>query len=135
MNKQSFKPELQSIYQIQNFVKNYLKKQNLYTEKISGIMDLIVEELIINIVNYGFEDNSKGIITVEIKISGGKIDLTICDNGIPFNPLNAPVPDINAPLQDRRIGGLGIFFVVQKSSSCTYSHENGENILNIKIEP
>ncbi len=134
MNKQSFKPELQSIYEIQGFVKEYLREQNNYSDKVSGIIDLIVEEIVVNIVNYGFKDKAEGMINVEVDISGGKINLRICDNGIPFNPLDMPDPDINIPLQDRKIGGLGIFFVTQKSSACTYFYEDGMNVLNITLE-
>ena len=134
MNKQSFKPELRSIYEIQRFVKEYFREQNNYTDKVSGIIDLIVEEIVVNIVNYGFKDKAEGMINVEVDISGGKINLRICDNGIPFNPLDMPAPDINIPLQDRKIGGLGIFFVTQKSSACTYSYEDGMNVLNITLE-
>ena len=134
MCKQSFKPELQSVSKIQNFAKEYLKKQKIHGEKIFGIIDLIIEELVVNIVNYGFKDVSKGIIGIEVHTSEGKINLKISDNGIPFNPLNIPAPDINLPLKDRKIGGLGIFFVKQKSRHCSYSYKNGINELSITID-
>ncbi len=134
MNRQSFNPELQSIYGIQKFVKKYLREQNIYTEKLSCLIDLIVEEIVVNIVDYGFKDKAEGMINVEVDISGGKINLRIYDNGIPFNPLKVPAPDIDLSLQDRKIGGLGIFFVTQKSSDCSYSYENGMNVLNITLE-
>ncbi len=134
MNKQSFKPELQSIYEIQKFVKQYLKKQKTYSDKVSSIIDLIIEELIVNIVNYGFKNTSDGNIEIEVSISGEKLNLKISDNGIPFNPLKVPAPDVNASLEDRNIGGLGIFFVLQKVSACSYENKNGRNELTITID-
>ncbi len=133
MDKKSFKPEFQSIYEIHDFVKKYLISKNSYTQELSATIDLIIEEVVVNIINYGLKDISKGIINVEVNISGKKLNLKISDNGIPFNPLEAPGPDINASLEDRGIGGLGIFLVKQKSNAITYSRKNSMNELSITL--
>jgi len=136
MIKKSFTSELESVFKIQQFVRNYLRK---YEKKESDMnklsdIDLIVEEIVVNIIKYGFEDISKGIIKVEIDTLEGKTILNFLDNGIPFNPLTVPMPDIKLSLEDREIGGLGIFFVRQKSQKFDYSRENNQNKLSIVID-
>jgi len=136
MIKKSFTSELESVFKIQQFVRNYLRK---YEKKESDInklsdIDLIVEEIVVNIIKYGFEDISKGIIKVEIDTLERKTILNFLDNGIPFNPLTVPMPDIKLSLEDREIGGLGIFFVRQKSQKFDYSRENNQNKLSIVID-
>ncbi|MCR4900758.1 MAG: ATP-binding protein, partial [Treponema sp.] len=54
------------------------------------------------------------------------------DQGIPFNPLDRPDPDITLSAEDRRIGGLGIFLTKKYMNSVEYKYENGENILTMK---
>ncbi|MBU1341184.1 MAG: ATP-binding protein [Proteobacteria bacterium] len=132
MDKKSFKPEIASVCKIQQFVKHYFEKQKSDINKTSDI-DLIIEEIVVNVIKYGFKDISKGIIQVEINTLKDKIILVISDNGIPFNPLKAPLPDIKTSLEDRKIGGLGIFLARQKSREFDYLRENNQNKLTIMI--
>jgi len=60
------------------------------------------------------------------------VTITFIDNGVPFDPLQRAEPDTHASLQDRPIGGLGIFLVKKTMNMVEYSYENGQNILTIK---
>ena len=68
--------------------------------------------------------------TVEAKLPEDAEVLTFTDNGIHFNPLNVPEPDIKN-VEDRKEGGMGIFLVRKFSDKLQYEYSGGKNILKI----
>ena len=68
-------------------------------------------------------------MTVEHKPDPPAVKITFADSGIPFDPLNAPPPDVNLPAEERPIGGLGIFLVRELMDDVSYRYENGKNTL------
>ena len=133
MEKQSFKANLESIQKIQDFVEENLRGKKSDRSKLFKI-NILIEEIVVNIVNYAFNNTAEGVINIEIDISGDKMFFKISDNGIPFNPLKAKEPDISASLEDRKVGGLGIFFVKQIAKDISYSYQNSKNCISLIIE-
>lgn len=133
MEKQSFKANLESIKQIQDFVEKNLRRRKRDKAKLYKV-NVLIEEIVVNIVNYAFKDTKKGFIDIDIEISGDKMLFKISDNGVPFNPLKAEDPDISVSLENRKIGGLGIFFVKQISEDISYSYKNNKNNICLTIE-
>ncbi len=134
MKKKSFSPQLESISKIQEFVGKSLVGKNSDKKEIFKI-NLLIEEIVVNIIKYAFKDKKKGRIDTETEVIGDKILLKILDNGIPFNLLEAKEPDINASLENRKPGGLGIFFVKQMVTQLEYSYQNNKNCISLIIEP
>ena len=105
----------------------------LQTEDVAPVvnawrmLDVVVEELVVNIVDYSNSD----YLDVEIIRDKKCIILRFRDGGVPFNPLKKKAPDFSLPIEDRKIGGIGIFLVVQSMDSVAYEHTGGENILTI----
>ena len=93
-------------------------------------LSVVVEELVLNIVDYSNSD----YLDVEIMRDEKCITLRFRDGGVPFNPLEKEVPDFSIPMEDRKIGGLGIFLVTKYMDTVTYEHAGGENILTVKKE-
>lgn len=108
----------------------------LQTEEVAPVvnawrmLDVVVEELVVNIVDYSNSD----YLDVEIMRDEKCITLRFRDGGVPFNPLEKEVPDFSIPMEDRKIGGLGIFLVTKYMDTVTYEHAGGENILTVKKE-
>lgn len=95
-------------------------------------LDVAVEELFVNIANYAYGE-SLGTAQISIDLLPERIvQVTFCDTGIPYNPLQKPDPDINIPLEERQIGGLGIYLVKKSMDEVLYRYENGQNILTIR---
>jgi serine/threonine-protein kinase RsbW len=92
---------------------------------------LAIDELLMNIVLYGYKDDEEHTISVEIKIDGKNIFVQIVDDGIPFNPQSAPVPDINTPVETRTPGGLGIYLAKNFVDSIDYVFSRGKNRLKL----
>ena len=96
-----------------------------------------MEEITTNAVYYGFPTGTSGTVTVRIHedVRHEKYRLDILDDGEAFNPLEeAPEADPTLELDDRELGGLGVFLVKNLSEDCSYMRENGWNHLTIVID-
>jgi len=133
MKTKSFKPKIESVHKIQEFVRRKLYIFNCTKKKLMMI-DLIIEEIVVNIVNYGCKGTKNSIVDIAIETSGGNLFLEISDNGVAFNPLNQEDPDIEAELDKRRPGGLGIFFVKQIAKEMQYVRQNNKNIIRLCLD-
>ena len=92
---------------------------------------LSVDELVTNVIKYG-QREKEGRIDVRADIEDSVFHLEIEDHGIPFNPFSeAPVPDTNLPLEDRPIGGLGVFLVESLMSSTRYERIEDRNRITL----
>ncbi len=96
-------------------------------------MTLILEELASNVVKYGFDDDTRH----DIEISLWREDESFCalmvDDGRPFDPLSAGEPDLDADLEERGIGGLGIHLVRNMADGLDYERTEGRNRLTIRV--
>jgi len=133
MDKESFKPKLESLDKIQRFIQKSLGKKITNQEALLQI-DLIIEEIIVNIIKYGFKNRHDGVIHIELGTSKDGISINFIDNGISFNPLKTKDPDIKADLEKRIPGGLGIFIVKQLTDTIKYAREHDKNKLSLKID-
>lgn len=90
------------------------------------------EEAIVNVLRYAYPD-SKGNLEVIIEHLTEKngVLIELIDSGIAFNPLDRLEPDINAPVEERPIGGLGIFMIKKMMDNLEYTRENGQNIFKL----
>lgn len=93
-------------------------------------LELICEEIFINICSYAYGDNI-GTAEIEAGTLSDSIVIKFIDSGKEFNPLEKADPDINAPLEERNIGGLGIFMTKKLSDKLSYERYDGKNILTI----
>jgi serine/threonine-protein kinase RsbW len=89
---------------------------------------LAVEEGVTNIILHGY-GNAGGEVLVLFRASRGIVEIQLEDRGIPFNPLTLPEPDLESDVEDRKIGGLGIFLIRQVMNDIQYRLEDGKNIL------
>ena len=90
-------------------------------------VNLVLDELSVNIVNYGEEASE---IEVCLAADAEEVRVEISDDGRPFDPLTDAIePDLDAPLEDRPIGGLGIHLVREMMDELHYSREDGKNRL------
>lgn len=94
---------------------------------------LSIEETVENVVQYAYKD-SIGWMEVETNLDDKALMLTVTlkDAGKPFNPLEMPDPDISLSVEEREIGGLGIYLCKQLMDEVTYRYEDGCNILTMK---
>ena len=101
--------------------------------KILMQMELVIEELFVNVASYAYT-SKKGNCTVvrEFEEEPRAITVTLIDSGIPYNPLLREDPDTSLGVEERAIGGLGIFLVKKNVDEISYEHKEGQNILRFK---
>ena len=110
-------------------------------ESISGALpinlNLVLDELITNSVSYALSDVADPVLRLRLRRDGDMVVAEVEDNGAAFDPFKeAPKPDIEQGLDDRPIGGLGVFLVMQLSETAHYERDGDTNriILHMKME-
>ena len=96
-------------------------------------VELIIEELFTNSVVHGYGGDCSEPVWVGVADEDGKLSLTYEDAAPPYDPLGEPDSDLNAPLEARRVGGLGIPLVKALSESVTYDRYDGRNRLTVVL--
>jgi serine/threonine-protein kinase RsbW len=91
--------------------------------------NLALDEVVTNVISYAFTDVQEHPIDIHLQVTDGIMQAEVIDSGQPFNPMDAPAPDLDAPIEERRIGGLGIHIVREMMDSLEYRREGGRNIL------
>lgn len=110
-----------------------LGEREAWPDSLVFKINLVLEEVGINILSYGGESGGPWP-EFEIVITSDNDSLTIevSDEGRPFDPFNdAPKPSVDAEIEDRPIGGLGIFLVQTMMDDTSYQHSEGKNRLTM----
>ena len=94
-------------------------------------IDLAVEEIFVNIAHYAYAPDT-GNVTISCKIEDGTMTVVFSDSGKKFDPLDRDDPDTSIPLEERNIGGLGIFLTKQFMDSVSYEYAENQNKLTIQ---
>ena len=95
-------------------------------------VDLVLEELVQNIVSYGYPDGRPGRIEVTLRQESQRISLTVEDDGDAFDPFKQPDPDFTLDLEDRPIGGLGIHLIRKLMDGHVYRRVAGHNRVDLE---
>ena len=119
-------PKLDELERITAVVED-LGEQDDWPPDLIFKVNLVLDELSVNIVNYGGEASE---IEVSLASDDDEVRVEISDDGRPFDPLTeAANPDIDAPLEDRPIGGRGIHLVREMMDELHYCRKDGKNRL------
>ena len=95
-------------------------------------IDVAADELFANVVQHAYAP-LVGMVTVRVNVSEDDrtARITFIDSGRPFDPLSAPEPDISLPVEQRGVGGLGLFLVKKTMDDLIYEYRDGKNIVTI----
>jgi len=93
--------------------------------------DLSLDEVLTNVISYAFEDAREHTIDVRFRIHDAQLEVEVRDPGRPFNPLDVPPPNLDAPIDERPIGGLGLHIVRQMMDRLEYRRVDGRNVLTL----
>jgi sigma-B regulation protein RsbU (phosphoserine phosphatase) len=102
------------------------------TSKVIHDLNLALEEILTNIISYGYTDNRDHEIRVSLSVQPGEVKAEVEDDGRPFNPLEVPEPNTAKPLEERTIGGLGIHLVRKLTDGLEYQRQEEKNRLVMK---
>ncbi len=99
---------------------------------LASSLNLALEEAVVNVMNYAYPKGQVGTITLEAYANEERLKFVVTDNGVPFDPTQTAEPDVTASIEDRTIGGLGIFLVTHLMDSVEYERTNEKNVLILK---
>lgn len=127
----SFKNQLAEIERLGQVVTEFAERHHWSPQALFEV-NVSLEEILTNVISYGYEDNQDHEITLRLAFTDGEMTAEIEDDGRPFNPLEAAEPDLNKPLEERDIGGLGIYLVRKFMTDLAYHRHEGKNRLTLK---
>ena len=110
------------------------EKWNLPMKTVFNL-NLAIEELITNTISYGYQNKEEHKIEIFFALNNKVLNVIISDDAKAFNPLESDnSPNLNDSLEEKAIGGLGIFFVKNIMDSMSYKYEAGKNILSMGLD-
>ena len=121
---------LDEIGRLAALLENFGARHHLSAELIYAF-DLSLDEVLTNVISYAFADAREHTIDVRLRIAEGELVAQVSDAGRPFNPLEVPPPNLDAPIEERRIGGLGLHIVREMMDRLEYRRVNDQNVLTI----
>jgi serine/threonine-protein kinase RsbW len=119
------------IARLAGLVERFGAAHHLSADGIAAV-NLALDEIVINIIAHAYDDDHEHRIDVRLALEGDVLTMRVEDDGKPFNPLEAPPPNLDLPIEARRAGGLGIFIVRSIVSAIEHRREQGRNILTMK---
>lgn len=118
----------------QEFILKQAEKLEIQPAVI-GKIELILEEILLNIINYAYTQGQSGSISAGCALFDTNLFvIRVIDQGKPFDPSSSPDPDTTLSIEERDIGGLGIYLVHQLSDNIRYQRVDGQNILDITFK-
>lgn len=124
------KNELGNLTLLSDFLEQNMQGKVL-DETLQMQLQLVLEEVVVNVISYAYPGETDKDIFVEIGWNGRCMEITVIDSGIPFNPLEKEDPDLTLSVEERPIGGLGIYLVKQLMTDVHYIRRDGKNILTM----
>jgi len=102
-------------------------------EALAHDVRLVSEEVVCNALEHGQPPDSEHEITLEIAIHDDRVTLCFRDDGEPFDPLSQPPPDLEADIENRPIGGLGVHLIRTLADEIAYTREADRNVLRVVL--
>lgn len=127
MTERNIQPSLETQEEAVRFFENLMTDSAVPMKAILQI-NIAVDEVFSNIVRYS--GATKAILGCDI--DDHCVTLRFSDNGMPYNPLEKPDPDVTLSAEEREIGGLGIFMVKKIMDVSAYEYVDGFNVLTLE---
>ena len=125
--------EFESLAILREFIDVACQSQTGIDDEIRYDLKLAVDEACTNIITHGYAGMNPGSIIFTLELDEHQVLMTITDFGHSFEPSQAVVPDVEAALEDRPMGGFGLYFIYQTMDSVDYeANECGNRLTLLK---
>ena len=115
------------IEKVAEFIETFGATHGLSPEIIFKV-NLALDEVVTNIIAYAYDDEADHQIAISVALDGQAMSIRVEDEGLAFNPLDAPVPNLKLGIDERPIGGLGVHIVRSVMDALEYHREGRRNI-------
>lgn len=125
--------DVAEVARVLDAIEAFGEEHDLPTKKIFQL-NLALDELITNIVSYGFEgEGGEPRIELSVVFRDGLIEAELTDNGKPFNPVEAALPELGESIEDREVGGLGLKLIRTYMDRLDYQRDGALNRLRLQM--
>jgi serine/threonine-protein kinase RsbW len=118
------------ITRLSAFVDQFGLEQGLPADETLDI-NLVLDEVVLNVIRHGYDDRAEHQILVSLTLEGPLLTITVEDDAKPFNPLAYPAPNLDLPIEERGIGGLGVHIVRTMTESIDYRRIGDRNVVTM----
>ena len=101
------------------------------SREIAYSVNLSIDEILTNTINYGYQDDDPHRIELVVRFESDSLSVVIVDDSRPFDLTVAPEPDVEASLDEREVGGLGLFLVHQMMDKVDHELVDGRNVVTL----
>lgn len=123
--------DLKEVARIAEQIDEFCASRAIASE-VAYAVNLALDEILTNTISYGYADDEPHQIEIIVSLEVEALVIVIVDDSAAFDLSNAPTPDIGASLEERPLGGLGLFLVHQMMDSVEYRREGERNIVTLK---
>lgn len=123
--------DIQELERLEPFLENFFNRNNLDVTLLPSV-NLALEEALANVIMYAYPKGVQGEVTLSTNIKGEDILMEIKDKGAPFDPLQQQETNLDVPLEERQIGGLGIHLIKEIMDGVEYARADGKNVLKMR---
>lgn len=122
--------DIQQIPQLADFVETIAEEKHL-DHSLTLSLNLALEEAVTNVIMYAYPKGTDGLVDIEAIIREHSLSFVISDSGQPFDPTAQPDADVSQSIENRQVGGLGIYLVRSIMDNVSYERNGGKNILSM----
>ncbi len=123
--------DLKEIARVAEHIDEFCASRSIASE-VAYAINLALDEILTNTISYGYDDDAPHQIEISVYPETEALVIVMTDDSAAFDLSNAPTPDIGASLEERPLGGLGLFLVHQMMDSVEYRREGERNIVTLK---
>ena len=122
---------LEEIRRVAAMVERFGQEHRVPAQVVNDV-NVALDEVLSNIVSYAYDSGARSEILVRLAYRPSEMHVDVEDAGRPFDPLQAPPPDLGASLQARPVGGLGIHVIKSLMDEVVYARVDGKNRLHLR---
>jgi serine/threonine-protein kinase RsbW len=116
---------------IRAVIERFGGERRIRSDDVARIL-IAVEELVTNMIKYGYTQAAQpGVASIALRLEGDRLAVEIIDDGDEFDPFAAPEPNLDAPIEQRRVGGLGLHLVKTLMDETRYRRDGVHNVVEI----
>jgi len=127
----TLKNDVSELERVLDFISDLCLRNSIPVETEYDL-NLAMDEIITNVAKHAYPGGGEHQFRLQISVNDEEFSARVEDDGVEFNPLEHPAPNLDAPLEERREGGLGIFLIRQIMTSVEYRRVAGKNIITLR---
>lgn len=128
MSVLNLRNRIDELPRLERWLREFAERHGIAERDLYAV-NLVLEELFANVLAHGHDDEGEHEIVIRLKVAERDLHIEFEDDGREFDPVDVPAPDLDVPLAERPVGGLGIHLVKSFVDQLDHRRSNGKNKL------